>query len=201
MSKFIQKGWRYFVVTTFVLSVAATSICLNFFYSQTPQWQDYTQGWFLYRFTIQYSWALQAFDRSMQDYDRALLLKDDPFTGRPSLELAELALHFKALAEIKMGTKDKMHDALDDLNRTLTLTIKTELDQAEKDGRLDPSVRAQVEKDRQDDQVNVEILQNNKPQLAKGQGKGKGQPEEGDGKDGDDPNGGNSAGKPTREEM
>jgi len=203
MSKFLQKGWRYFVVTTFVLSVAATSIGLSFFYSQTPQWQDYTQGWFFYRYTLQYSWALEAFDRSVRDYENAMALKDDPLRGRPSLELAELSLHFKALAEMKMGTAGKMKDALEDLNRTLALTIKDELDQAEKEGRLDPSLRAQVEKDRLDDQVNVEILQNNKPKLAKGQGKGKGQPGEGDGEKSDDPSqsGGNAAGKPTREEL
>jgi hypothetical protein len=203
MSNFLEKAWRYFVVTTFVLSIAATSVCLNLVYSQTPQWQDYMQGRFLYTFTLQYSSALEAFTRSLQDYQTAMTVKDDPFRGRPSLEMAELALHFKALAEMKMGTEGKMKDALVDLNQALALTIKEELDLAELDGRLDPALRTKVEKDRLDDQVNVEILQNNKPKLAKGQGKGKGKPDDGEGEKSDDPSkpGGNSAGKPTREEL
>lgn len=96
-----------------------------------------------------------------------------------------------------------MKDALDDLNQTLALTVKGELDLAELDGRLDPALRGKVEKDRLDDQVNVEILQNNKPKLAKGQGKGKGKPEDGEGEKSDDPSqpGGNNAGKPSREEL
>ncbi|MDR3616621.1 MAG: hypothetical protein P4L53_23880 [Candidatus Obscuribacterales bacterium] len=203
MSNFLEKAWRYFVVTTFVLSIAATSVCLNLVYSQTPQWQDYMQGRFLYTFTLQYSSALEAFTRSLQDYQTAMTVKDDPFRGRPSLEMAELALHFKALAEMKMGTEGKMKDALVDLNQALALTVKEELDLAELDGRLAPALRAKIEKDRLDDQVNVEILQNNKPKLAKGQGKGKGKPDDGEGEKSDDPAkpGGNSAGKPTREEL
>jgi hypothetical protein len=203
MFKILKSSWRYFVAASFVLSVAAISFGLHLLHAQTPQWRDYMQGRLYYGPTIQYSQALEAFDRSLQDYQAALTAKDDLFQGRPSLEMAELALHFKALAEMKMGTEGKMKDALEDLNLSLAMTTRNELDLAEYEGRLDPAVRAKVEKDRLDDQVNVEILQNNKPKLAKGQGKGKGKPEDGEGEKSDDPSqpGGNSAGKPSREEL
>lgn len=203
MSTFLKKGWLYFVATTFVLSIAATSSYLHLLHSTTPQWRDYMQGRFYYVFNVKYSQSLEAFERSLQDYRDALAQGQEPLQGRPSLELAELALHFKALAEIKMGTDGKMKDALDDINLSLTMTVKDELDKAEKDGRLDPALRSKVEKDRLDDQVNAEILQNNKPKLAKAQGKGRGKPADGDGQKMDDPSqpGGNSAGKPSREEL
>jgi hypothetical protein len=216
MFKILQKGWRYFVAASFVVSIAASSFYLHLLHEQTPQWQDYAEGRLFYK-TLQYSQALEAFNRSLQDYQAALAMKDDPFRGRPSLEMAELALHFKALSEIKMGTEGKMKDALEDLNLSLAMTTKEELDLAERegllgpplspllkgDGPLPPILRAKIETDRLDDIVNVEILQNNKPKLAKGQGKGKGKPEDGEGEKSDDPSqpGGNSAGKPSREEL
>ena len=203
MSTILKTGWRYFVVTTFTLSVASASVSLHLLHSHTAQWEDFMEGRRLYADTLQYDQALSAFTRSLHDYKEAMSMGYDPFKGRPSLEMAELALHMKALAEIKMNTDAKNKDALDDLNLSLTMTVKDSLDQAEADGRLDPKLRSKIENDRNDDQVNIEILQNNQPKLAKGQGKGKGSPQDGDGQKTDDPAnpGGNAAGKPSREEL
>ncbi|MGH9550173.1 MAG: hypothetical protein ACRD3W_12400, partial [Terriglobales bacterium] len=115
------------------------------------------------------------------------------YTAPPSLEQAELAQHFKALALIKMGNAKL---AVITFKEGLKLTT----DEALSHVQLSPDDLKKVKDDRRTTQVDFEILFRQKPQMAKQEGKGKGD-KPGDEQQSENPAQGNQAGKSDRDQL
>jgi hypothetical protein len=146
--------------------------------------------------TTMYDLSVQYFDRSFADYQKQSAARPDllaePLRLPPSLEMAELSQHFKALSLINMGNFDL---AVIAFKEALKLTNEYALSKT----ALDPATMKKVLADRKITQIDFEILFHQQEQLAKKEGKGKAQEKKGD-KQSDDP-GGNKAGKGDRETL
>jgi hypothetical protein len=137
--------------------------------------------------TVSYDLAVEYFDKSFDDFQSRMKetnlasgVEPKFFDAPGSLEMAQLSLHLKALSLIKM--KD---------GKTAVLTFKEALklttDQAlAKIGNIDPATLGKLKEDRRAVQINLEILFQQKPEMAKQEGKGKGG-KTGDGKQSEDP--------------
>jgi hypothetical protein len=201
MNNRLKRWWPRVVVGLFGLSTLALTTSLALYFSRTEQWRLYDLGQKAYT-ARQYGPAAEYFEASAHEYEMtafipAGLLK--AFTSPPSLEMAARAWHFKGLADAKLGTDDKMAASVEAFKATTGLTTKRELDQAEKNGRLDPSRRSAVEALRLGDQQNIELVQNNKQELAKREGKGRGR--EGGEEKTEPASPGDAAGKPSRDDL
>lgn len=162
---------------------------------QTPQAQYHMLGTLAYR-TVNYELANEYFDKSFADFQsrtsNASQGSKSYFEAPGSLEMAQLSLHLKALGLIKM--KDGKMAVL-----TFKEALKLTSDQAlSKVANLDPATLDKLKEDRRAIQINLEILFQQQPQMAKQEGKGKGG-KPGEGKQSEDPSkSGPNAGKMDR---
>jgi hypothetical protein len=162
---------------------------------QTPQAQYHMLGTLAYK-TVSYDLANEYFDKSLADYQSRTRETNQGskayyFEAPGSLEMAQLSLHLKALSLLKM--KD---------GKTAVLTFKEALklttDQALSKVNLDTATLKKLREDRRAIQINLEILFQQQPQMAKQEGKGKGG-QQGEGKQSEDPSkSGPNAGKMDR---
>lgn len=189
----ILKSGRTWVLVTFAVFTVAFMLGWTWWEQQTPQAREYMLGRMAYRTTL-YNVAVDYFDRSYADYLERISQKTDFFTAPGSIEMAQLSQHFKGLALIKMGNARL---AVVTFKEALKLTTEHALSQlALSDGLL-----TKLNADRKNVQMNLEILYQNNPALARAEGKGKGAA----GKEGDelkaaqDPS--NTAGKTNRDKL
>jgi tetratricopeptide (TPR) repeat protein len=188
MKKYLP-SWRTLVIATFVVFSAGVMCGWNWWDKQSAQTQQYMLGNVAYKTTM-YEVAVQYFDKSYASYGEESQ-KVDAFSPPPSLELAELSQHFKALSLIKMGNAKL---AIIAFKEALKLTTEYAIGQQ----NLPPDVIAKLIADRKVTQIDFEILFNQKQDEAKKEGKGKGDPKPGDPKQSNDPSKGQAAGKTDR---
>jgi hypothetical protein len=132
-----------------------------------------------------YDTAIEYFDVSYNDYQQMLVAPADAFTAPPSLEMAELSQHFKALALVKEGTKDSIKAGILTFKEALKLTVDDSLIAAHLSQSMDQKIRR--------DRFFT-------AQQAEKEGKGRGQPDKDGDKKSDDPSqNGNQAGKEKRD--
>lgn len=192
MTKFFT--WRTGVLASFVIFSVGILSGMNYWLSQTEQWRQYQLGWLSYR-TSQYVSAVEYFDVSYSEYQKMRAVPQSTFTAPPSLEIAELSQHFKALALVKQGTDGSVKLAVLTFKEALKLTTSY----AMKEAGLDQATVAKLERDRSFTQQDLEILFHNQPQQAKKEGKGRG--DKAGEKQSEDPAKGNPAGKQDRESL
>jgi DNA-binding transcriptional regulator YiaG len=140
-----------------------------------------------------YDVASDYFDKSYQDYNDEVAAKPDVFKAPPSLELAELSQHFKALSLIDMGNAKL---AVIAFKEALKLTTEEALSKV----HLSGDELHKIQQDRKLTQIDFEILLHQRQDIAKQEGKGKGQPGDKTGeKQSSDPS--NAAGKGDRNQL
>lgn len=185
------------VLTSFAIFSAGILSGMNFWMSQTDQWRQYMYGRMAYTATM-YDTAVDYFDVSYNDYQLMLNAQGDAFTAPPSLEMAELSQHFKALALVKEGTEGSIKAAVLTFKEALKLTT----DDALVTANIGESLAKKIRTDRYFTQQDLEILFHNQPEQAEKEGKGRGKPDKDGDKKSDDPTkGGNQAGKENREQL
>lgn len=189
MKRFLP-SWRALVISSFAIFSVGVMCGWTWWERQSPQSQHYMLGRAAYM-TTKYDLAGEYFDKSYTDYNEALSHGDDPYSPPPSLELAELSQHFKALSLIKIGNAK---NAIITFKEALKLTTDYALSQV----HLPKDVMAKVIADRKNTQIDFEILLQQKKEEAQKQGKGKGQPGKPGDKQSEDPSQGNNAGKTDR---
>jgi hypothetical protein len=186
------KNARFWVITSFALFLISFMCGLICWDQQTDQYRHYMLGRTAY-LTTRYDLAVQYYDQSYGDYQAQVSQRPDPFTPPPSLELAELSQHFKALSLIKMGNAKLAVAAFKDalkLTNAYALSLKS----------LPPEVVRKLMADRKVTQIDFEILFHQKQNLAKQEGKGKDKGDDG-AKQSEDPATGNQAGKGDRDQL
>jgi hypothetical protein len=188
-------SWRSLVLVTFALFSACFLTGMHFWLGQTDQWQQYMLGRLAYS-TSRYDTAIDYFDVSYADYQEMLGAEKGIFTAPPSLEMAELSQHFKALALVKEGTQGSMKMAVLTFKEALKLTTEDNL----KEAHLSQSLVRKIGRDRSFTQQDLEILFHNQPKQAEKEGKGRAKGDKDGDKKSDDP-GGNLAGKENREQL
>jgi hypothetical protein len=187
--------WRTAVLVSFALCAGCIVVGMNFWMSQTDQWRQYMYGRLAYTATM-YDTAVDYFDVSYNDYQQMLVAPVDAFTAPPSLEMAELSQHFKALALVKEGTQGSIKAGVLTFKEALKLTVDDALTSAHLSSSMDQKIR----RDRFFTAQDLEILFHNQPKQAEKEGKGRGQGDKDGDKKSDDPNqGGNQAGKDKRD--
>jgi hypothetical protein len=189
--------WRMAVLASFALFSISILFGMSFWMAQTDQWRQYMYGRMAYTATM-YNTAVDYFDVSYNDYQQMLVAPADAYTAPPSLEMAELSQHFKALALTKEGTEAATKAAILTFKEALKLTIDDSL----KSANLSVSIDQKIRKDRFVTAQDLEILFHNQPKKAEKEGKGRGKPDRDGDKKSDDPTqGGNQAGKENREQL
>lgn len=188
---------RRCVLVSFALFSLLFLAGLKLWFSQSEQWRQYQLGWLAYR-ASQYQMAVDYFDQSYENYQR-LRFSTDPSTPPASLELAELAMHFKGLALVKQGTEGGAKLAVLAFKEALKLTTVYELDASGLN--LSRSTVRKLEADRNITKQDLEILFHNQPQKAQKEGKGRGDKGEKGDKQSEDPSKGNAAGKEDRNKL
>ena len=171
-------NWRTLVLASFAIFSACMLAGLSYWSVQTDQWKNYMYGRIAF-IGADFPTAIDYFDLSYADYNAMLVTPQDAYTAPPSLELAELSQHFKALSLVNEGTEGAFTQA----------------------AKLSQWMDAKIRFDRNLTQQDFEILFHNQPKQAEKQGKGRGQGKEGDKKSDDPENGGNQAGKENREKL
>lgn len=191
--KYLTNG-RAWIVASFAVFWILLMAGWTWWDRQTPQAQYHMLGALAYK-TVSYDLANEYFDKSLADYQERTRKTSAggtaAFLEAPgSLEMAQLSLHMKALSLLKM--KD---------GKTAVLTFKEALklttDQALSKANLDAATLGKLREDRRAIQINLEILFQQQPQMAKQEGKGKGG-KPGEGKQSEDPSQGPNAGKMDR---
>jgi hypothetical protein len=189
--KYLKSG-RLWVIASFALFTASLMCGWTWSEYQTAQSRDYMLGRAAYMTTM-YDAAADYFDKSYQDYNDELAGKPNVFKAPPSLELAELSQHFKALSLINMGNAKL---AIIAFKESLKLTTEAALGEV----HLSGDGLHKIQQDRKLTQIDFEILLHQKQDMAKQEGKGKGQPSDKKGeKQSDDPS--NAAGKGDRNQL
>jgi len=180
---------RVWVITSFIVFSIGIMCGWTWWDKQSSQVQYYMLGRAAYM-TTQYDIAADYFDKSFASYvDQKSTV--DSFSPPASLEVAELAQHFKALSFVKMGNAKLAIIAYKD---ALKLTTEYALSQVD----LSPAQLAKLRADRKVTQIDFEILFNQKQDQAQQEGKGKGKPGQPGDKQSQDPSKGNQAGKADR---
>jgi hypothetical protein len=187
---------RVMVLTSFLIFAVGILTGVYYCFNQTDQWRHYMLGRMAYTAT-QYDTAIDDFDLSYSDYQQMVSAGQSVFSAPPSLEMAELSQHFKALALVKEGTEGSMKMAVLTFKEALRLTTADAL----KAAGLDENMVRKIGRDRSFTQQDLEILFHNQPKQAEKEGKGRAKPGDGSGdKKSDDP-AGNQAGKENREQL
>lgn len=193
--KYLTNG-RAWVIASFAVFWILLMAGWTWWDRQTPQAQYHMLGTLAYR-TVNYELANEYFDKSYADFQSRIGKEANQgskgyFDAPGSLEMAQLSLHLKALGLIKM--KDGKMAVL-----TFKEALKLTTDQALSKVNLDPATLGKLKEDRRAVQINLEILFQQQPQMAKQEGKGKGGKGSGEGKQSEDPSkGGPNAGKMDR---
>jgi tetratricopeptide (TPR) repeat protein len=186
------KNMRLWTIASFVLFSTGLMCGWTFWDNQTDQYRHYMLGRGAY-LTTMYDQAVEYFDQSYNDYTVQSAAKQDPVTAPPSLEMAELSQHFKALSLDKMGNAKL---AIGAFKEALKLTNEYALSQLQ----LPADLLKKVAADRKITQIDFEILLRQKQNLAKKEGKGKDGSDNGE-KQSEDPSKGNQAGKGDRDQL
>jgi hypothetical protein len=185
------------VLTSFAVFSVGILIGMNYWQSQTEQWRQYMLGRMAYTATM-YATSVDYFDVSYAEYQQMLAAKPDAYTAPPSLEMAELSQHFKALSLVKEGTEGSIKNAVLTFKEALKLTT----DDALLEAHLGQTLERKIRRDRSFTQQDLEILFHNKPKQAEKEGKGRGKGDQDGDKKSDDPTqGGQQAGKEDREKL
>jgi hypothetical protein len=188
-------SWRKAVLASFAIFSLSLLAGMNFWMEQSEQWRQYMLGRMVYT-TAAYDQAVDYFDVSYSNYQQLLAANSGAFTAPPSLEIAELSQHFKALALAKEGTEGSVKMAVLAFKEALKLTTEDAL----KDAGLSQSEVRKIRKDRSFTQQDLEILFHSQPKQVESQGKGrdKGSPSD---KKGDDPTKSNPPGQESRDQL
>ena len=181
--------FRSWVLASFALFIVTFMSGWIWWDAQTAQTKHYMLGRAAYMTTM-YDQAVEYYDESFEDYLEASRQSSSSLTAPPSLEMAELALHFKALALFKMENW-KLSVA------TFKQCLKLTTDEALSHTSLSGALLEKVRNDRKNTQMDLEILFRFKPELAKAEGKGQGQ--KSDEQNSQDPS--NSSGKEDRDQL
>jgi hypothetical protein len=191
----LLKDMRLWVVASYAVFAVGLMAGWTWWDKQSPQYQDYMLGRAAFSTTM-YDRAVMYFDRSYADYNASRNGEagtvQSHLVAAPSLEIAELSEHFKALSLINMGNAKL---AVLTFKEALRLTSEYAL-------ALEPHAQAELDKlhaDRKITQIDFEILFHQQQQLAKKEGKGKDKSDNGE-KQSDDPSG-NQAGKGDRNKL
>ncbi len=191
----LLKNSRLWVIASYAVFCIGLMTGWTWWDKQSDQYKDYAIGRAAFMTTM-YDLSVQYFDRSFADYQKHASNRPDlltaPLAVPPSLEMAELSQHFKALSLINMGNFDL---AVIAFKEALRLTNENALSKL----TLEPATLRKVLAYRKVTQIDFEILFHQQEQLAKKEGKGKPEGNKGD-KQSDDP-GGNKAGKGDRETL
>jgi predicted negative regulator of RcsB-dependent stress response len=185
---------RVLVLVSFFIFAVSSLLGMTYWHQQSEQWRTYMLGRMAYTTTL-YDLSTEYFDKSYAAYQDELQSGRSFTAAPPSLELAELGQHFKALSLAKEGTQDSSKLAVITFKEALKLTTEEALSHVQ----LRQDMLSKLCRDRLLTQIDFEILFHQKPEMAKGEGKGKGKPQDGD-KQSENP-GGNAAGKTDRDQL
>ena len=192
----LLKDMRLWVMASYAVFCIGLLSGWTWWDKQTDQYRDYMLGRAAFTATM-YDLSAQYFDKSYSYYlaqtSGASAQDLTVLAAPPSLEMAELSQHFKALALINMGNAKL---AVIAFKEALKLTTDYALYQQ----KLDQATVEKLRADRKTTQIDFEILFHQQEQLAKKEGKGKNEGPA-DEKQSDDPSKGNQAGKNAREEL
>lgn len=193
MKKYLPSH-RVWVIASFLVFSLGIMSGWTWWDKQSPQAQYYMLGRVTYMTTggtpTRFDLAAQYFQKSYASYLEQSQVTD-VYSPPASLEIAELALHYRALSLLKMGNAKLAVTAFKD---ALKLTTEYELARV----NLSADEASKIRADRKITQIDFEILFNQQQEQAKQEGKGKPQPGQQGDKQSQDPSKGNNAGKTDR---
>lgn len=193
MMKYL-KNPRSWVIASFLLGFALSMTGWVWWENQTPQTQHYNRGLIAYN-TGNYDLAVQHFDRSVGEFNNGISEKSTAFKAPASVEMAALAQFHKFKALLKMKNAKL---AVVAVKESLKLTTAKNLAQYQ----LSEATLKKIQEDRLVAQTDLEILFKQQEEMAKQEGKGKGQgkPQQGE-KQSEDPGNQQGSGKGNRNQL